>query len=241
MAVGVADADVDGVAIASVTCSAPRAVDRAGLPRRPATARSRRPWPTRAPAVRVRADQRRGEPAAHLARDGDLPRNRPGTRVHGQVAGSPSPRPGRRRRHRAAPPTMAAGRGGSSGMWGKLRGWVEEEPTMTSLRSYVSGAWTEPAEEGRPVLDAVTGEEVARSHRPGSTSPRRWTTAGPPEPGATRADLHQRPGCSRRSAGTARARRAVRSVARTGATLGDAKFDVDGGIASCSATPARQA
>ncbi|HJY00666.1 MAG TPA: phenylacetic acid degradation bifunctional protein PaaZ, partial [Streptosporangiaceae bacterium] len=33
---------------------------------------------------------------------------------------------------------------------------------MTSLRSYVSGAWTEPADEGRPVLDAVTGEEVAR-------------------------------------------------------------------------------
>jgi len=33
---------------------------------------------------------------------------------------------------------------------------------MTALRSYVSGAWTEPADEGRPVLDAVTGEEVAR-------------------------------------------------------------------------------
>ncbi len=33
---------------------------------------------------------------------------------------------------------------------------------MTKLRSYVSGAWTEPADDGRPVLDAVTGEEVAR-------------------------------------------------------------------------------
>jgi len=36
---------------------------------------------------------------------------------------------------------------------------------MTTLRSYVSGAWTEPADDGpgaRPVLDAVTGEEVAR-------------------------------------------------------------------------------
>ena len=33
---------------------------------------------------------------------------------------------------------------------------------MTVLRSYVGGAWTEPADEGRPVLDAVTGEEVAR-------------------------------------------------------------------------------
>ena len=33
---------------------------------------------------------------------------------------------------------------------------------MTVLRSYVSGAWTEPDDDGRPVLDAVTGEEVAR-------------------------------------------------------------------------------
>ena len=33
---------------------------------------------------------------------------------------------------------------------------------MTVLRSYVGGAWTEPADDGRPVLDAVTGEEVAR-------------------------------------------------------------------------------
>ena len=33
---------------------------------------------------------------------------------------------------------------------------------MTVLRSYVSGAWTGPADDGRPVLDAVTGEEVAR-------------------------------------------------------------------------------
>ena len=33
---------------------------------------------------------------------------------------------------------------------------------MTVLRSYVGGAWTEPADGGRPVLAAVTGEEVAR-------------------------------------------------------------------------------
>src|SRR2546429_4618158 len=41
-------------------------------------------------------------------------------------------------------------------------GWQAKELTMTVLRSYVGGAWTEPADEGRPVLDAVTGEEVAR-------------------------------------------------------------------------------
>src|SRR5580698_10081097 len=38
--------------------------------------------------------------------------------------------------------------------------------TMTVLRSYVSGAWVSPAagghDDGRPVLDAVSGEEVAR-------------------------------------------------------------------------------
>ncbi|MBV9095388.1 MAG: phenylacetic acid degradation bifunctional protein PaaZ, partial [Streptosporangiaceae bacterium] len=33
---------------------------------------------------------------------------------------------------------------------------------MTVLRSYVNGSWLEPADQGRPVLDAVTGEEVAR-------------------------------------------------------------------------------
>ena len=33
---------------------------------------------------------------------------------------------------------------------------------MTALRSYVGGTWIEPADEGRPVLDAVTGEEVTR-------------------------------------------------------------------------------
>ena len=49
---------------------------------------------------------------------------------------------------------------------------------MTVLRSYVSGAWTEPADDGRPVLDAVTGEEVARVSRPASTWARRSTTAG---------------------------------------------------------------
>src|ERR1035441_1213362 len=33
---------------------------------------------------------------------------------------------------------------------------------MTALRSFAGGAWIDPADEGRPVLDAVTGEEVTR-------------------------------------------------------------------------------
>ena len=33
---------------------------------------------------------------------------------------------------------------------------------MALLRSYVGGTWVVPAGDGRPVFDAVTGEEVAR-------------------------------------------------------------------------------
>ena len=33
---------------------------------------------------------------------------------------------------------------------------------MVVLRSYVSGSWRAPEEEGVPLHDAVTGEEVAR-------------------------------------------------------------------------------
>jgi oxepin-CoA hydrolase/3-oxo-5,6-dehydrosuberyl-CoA semialdehyde dehydrogenase len=55
---------------------------------------------------------------------------------------------------------------------------------MAALRSYVSGKWTTPEGDGQAVLDAVTGEEIARSRRQGSTSaPRRptgGTPAGPP-------------------------------------------------------------
>ena len=52
---------------------------------------------------------------------------------------------------------------------------------MTALRSYVSGAWTDPADDGRPVLDAVTGEEVARvssAGAPSTTGIRSWTGSG---------------------------------------------------------------
>ena len=33
---------------------------------------------------------------------------------------------------------------------------------MALLRSYVSGNWVTPDGDGRPVFDAVTGDEVAR-------------------------------------------------------------------------------
>jgi oxepin-CoA hydrolase/3-oxo-5,6-dehydrosuberyl-CoA semialdehyde dehydrogenase len=37
-----------------------------------------------------------------------------------------------------------------------------EERAMALLRSYVGGQWVTPDDEGRPLFDAVTGEEVAR-------------------------------------------------------------------------------
>ena len=33
---------------------------------------------------------------------------------------------------------------------------------MTVLASYVTGTWITPRDDGRPLFDAVTGEEVAR-------------------------------------------------------------------------------
>ena len=40
------------------------------------------------------------------------------------------------------------------------------------LESYAAGRWYAASDEGKPLLDAATGEEVARTRRPGSTSGR---------------------------------------------------------------------
>src|SRR5580698_6579756 len=103
---------------------------------------------------------------------------------------------------------------------------------MTVLRSYVSGAWTGPA-DGRPVLDAVTGEEVARVSSDGidleSALAYGRGTGGP----ALRAlTFHQRAGLLKSLGQLLREHRPELYAlsARAGATLADAKFDVDGGI-----------
>ena len=104
---------------------------------------------------------------------------------------------------------------------------------MTALRSYVSGAWTEPADEGRPVLDAVTGEEVARVSSAGidvaGALDYGRATGGPALRELT---FHQRAGLLKALGQALREHRPELYAlsARTGATLGDAKFDVDGGI-----------
>ena len=104
---------------------------------------------------------------------------------------------------------------------------------MTVLRSYVSGAWTDPADDGRPVLDAVTGEEVARVSSAGidmGAALAYGRSAG--GPALRELTFHQRAALLKSLGMLLREHRQELYAlsARTGATLGDSKFDVDGGI-----------
>src|SRR5215470_14119072 len=110
-------------------------------------------------------------------------------------------------------------------------GW--EEHAMTLLRSYVGGAWVAPAGDGRPVFDAVTGEEVARVSSDGIDMAAALEygrrTGGPALRELT---FHQRAALLKSLGLLLRENRdeLYALSARTGATLGDSKFDVDGGI-----------
>src|SRR5215831_10002402 len=104
---------------------------------------------------------------------------------------------------------------------------------MTVLRSYVGGAWVGPAGGGRPALDAVTGEEIARVSSAGIDMAAALgygrDTGGP----ALRAlTFHQRAALLKSLATALREHRdeLYSLSARAGSTLLDAKFDVDGGI-----------
>jgi oxepin-CoA hydrolase/3-oxo-5,6-dehydrosuberyl-CoA semialdehyde dehydrogenase len=104
---------------------------------------------------------------------------------------------------------------------------------MTVLRSYVSGAWTGPSDGGRPVLDAVTGEEVTRVSSEGidlGAALAYGRSAG--GPALRELTFHQRAGLLKSLGQLLREHRPELYAlsARTGATLADAKFDVDGGI-----------
>jgi oxepin-CoA hydrolase / 3-oxo-5,6-dehydrosuberyl-CoA semialdehyde dehydrogenase len=104
---------------------------------------------------------------------------------------------------------------------------------MALLRSYVNGHWVEPADEGRPVLDAVTGQEVARVSSSGIDMAAALefgrATGGPALRELT---FHQRAGLLKALGSGLREHRdeLYGLSARTGATRSDAKFDVDGGI-----------
>ena len=104
---------------------------------------------------------------------------------------------------------------------------------MATLRSYVSGRWHTPEGEGRPLHDAATGEEVARISAAGidmAAALDHGRAVGGP---ALRAlTFHQRAAVLKSLAAYLREHRdeLYALSTRTGATLGDSKFDVDGGI-----------
>jgi oxepin-CoA hydrolase/3-oxo-5,6-dehydrosuberyl-CoA semialdehyde dehydrogenase len=104
---------------------------------------------------------------------------------------------------------------------------------MALLRSYVSGGWHTARDEGVPLHDAATGEEVARVSSKGVDMAAALeygrSTGGPALRGLT---FHQRAALLKALGSHLREHRdeLYALSARTGATLGDSKFDIDGGI-----------
>jgi oxepin-CoA hydrolase/3-oxo-5,6-dehydrosuberyl-CoA semialdehyde dehydrogenase len=104
---------------------------------------------------------------------------------------------------------------------------------MALLRSYVNGSWFSAADEGVPLADAVTGEEVARVSSNGldfAAALEHGRRVG--GPALRELTFHQRAALLKATGSMLREHRdeLYALSARTGATLGDSKFDVDGGI-----------
>jgi oxepin-CoA hydrolase/3-oxo-5,6-dehydrosuberyl-CoA semialdehyde dehydrogenase len=101
------------------------------------------------------------------------------------------------------------------------------------LRSYVAGSWFTAADEGVPLHDAVTGEEITRVSSTG-VDMRAALEYGRQTGGPALRELtfHQRAALLKALASNLREHRdeLYALSTRTGATLGDSKFDVDGGI-----------
>ncbi|TKG70766.1 phenylacetic acid degradation bifunctional protein PaaZ [Prauserella endophytica] len=107
------------------------------------------------------------------------------------------------------------------------------EHATALLRSYVSGGWHAPSGDGAPLHDAVTGEEVARISSEGidmGAALEHGRRVG--GPALRELTFHQRAALLKALGGHLREHRdeLYALSARTGATLGDSKFDVDGGI-----------
>jgi oxepin-CoA hydrolase/3-oxo-5,6-dehydrosuberyl-CoA semialdehyde dehydrogenase len=104
---------------------------------------------------------------------------------------------------------------------------------MSALRSYVRGGWHAPSDEGRPIHDAATGAEIARVSSTGvdmaATAEYGRTVGGPALRELT---FHQRAALLKALSSHLREHREeLYEVSyTTGATLGDSKFDIDGGI-----------
>jgi len=104
---------------------------------------------------------------------------------------------------------------------------------MTVLGSYTAGQWRTPSGEGAPLRDAVTGEEVARISTDGidkAAALEYGRAVG--GPALRELTFHQRAGLLKSLGSYLREHREELYAlsARTGATLNDSKFDVDGGI-----------
>jgi oxepin-CoA hydrolase/3-oxo-5,6-dehydrosuberyl-CoA semialdehyde dehydrogenase len=104
---------------------------------------------------------------------------------------------------------------------------------MAALRSYVQDRWVSPTEDGVPVRDAVTGAEIARVSSAGVD----FAAAldhGRGTGGAALRELtfHERAALLKNVGLFLRERRPelYQLSTHTGATLRDARFDVDGGI-----------
>src|SRR5215469_1557827 len=101
------------------------------------------------------------------------------------------------------------------------------------LRSYTEGSWRSPSGDGVPLFDAVTGEEVARVSSDGidmgGALEYGRSVGGPALRDLT---FHQRAAMLKALGSHLREHRdeLYGLSARTGATLADSKFDVDGGI-----------
>jgi oxepin-CoA hydrolase/3-oxo-5,6-dehydrosuberyl-CoA semialdehyde dehydrogenase len=104
---------------------------------------------------------------------------------------------------------------------------------MTVLRSYVGDEWITPDDEGTPVHDAVTGDEVARVSTKGIDM-RAALQYGRSVGGPALRELtfHERAALLKAVGGMLREHREelYEISARTGATLFDSRFDIDGGI-----------
>ncbi|RRO12656.1 phenylacetic acid degradation bifunctional protein PaaZ [Saccharopolyspora rhizosphaerae] len=101
------------------------------------------------------------------------------------------------------------------------------------LRSYTSGRWQVGEGDGTPLHDAVTGEEVARISSAGidmAAALNHGRRVG--GPALRELTFHQRAALLKALASHLREHREelYELSAKTGATVGDSKFDIDGGI-----------
>jgi oxepin-CoA hydrolase/3-oxo-5,6-dehydrosuberyl-CoA semialdehyde dehydrogenase len=102
-----------------------------------------------------------------------------------------------------------------------------------ALRSYVAGAWVGPSADGTPLFDAVTGEQITTISSAGidmAAALGHGRTVG--GPALRELTFHQRAALLKSLGSFLREHRGELYAlsACTGATLGDSKFDIDGGI-----------